>query len=234
MDIRSFFKSKNGNKNSNQSQKHGFQYENIIRDQVFKLPAESNNTETHDIPAYMNKFDKKENCSIKTTGSQTIFCSDISRFYDYSFNEGVKNTIIVIKYNQSETEKIIETIYEIDYNKKCHNVLFGNLPKLVIDDFVKQVKSIPRKVGGQDAKAIFDYIVEKKKLEKNYNFEIQINPKVDSNQSRVQCSIPNFETLLKDFIIYKSDPSKPNLLRECLIDNRIQSSKRQRNKKVIK
>jgi hypothetical protein len=234
MDIRSFFKLKNGNKDSNQSQKHGFQYENIIRHKVFKMPAESNNTETHDIPADMNILDKNENCSIKTTGSQTIFCSDISRFYGYSFNEDVKNTIIVIKYNQSETEKIIETIYEIDYNKECHNVLFGNLPKPVIDGYVKQVKSIPRKVGGQEAKAIFDYIVEKKSLKKNYNFEIQINPKVDSNQSRVQCSIPNFETLLKNFIIYKSDPSKPNLLRECLIDDRIQSSKRQRNKKVIK
>ena len=35
-------------------------------------------------------------------------------------------------------------------------------------------------------------------LQKNYNHNIQINPKVDSTQSRVQCSINNFPKLLEN------------------------------------
>ena len=98
---------------STQSQNHGFIFENSIRKNVFNLPIESNNTDIHDIPKEKNKFNSNENCSIKTTGSDKIFCSDILRFFNYDFNE--KNTIIVIAYKQTDTHKIIENIYEIDY-----------------------------------------------------------------------------------------------------------------------
>ena len=221
------FKIKN-KENKNQSQKHGFIFENSVRENTFELPKESNNIDKHDIPKSKNKFDENENCSIKTTGSLMIYCGDILRFYNYNFTE--KNTIIVIKYKQTKTEKIIENIYEIDYNPECHKLLFGNLPKVVIEDYVKNVKSIPTHIKGKEAKKMFDYIVEKKNLKKEYTNIIQINPKVDSSQSRVQCSIPNFEITLRDFIKYKSISSKPNILRGTEIVAKIESSKRQRNK----
>jgi len=215
---------------SSQSQKHGFTFENSVRVNTFSLPKESNNIDKHDIPKSKNKFDENENCSIKTTGSTVICCGDILRILNHDFSD--INTIILIKYTQTETEKIIENIYEIDFNHECHKLLFGNLPKVVIEDYVKNVKSIPKKTKGKEAKAIFNYIVEKKKLKKEYTNIIQINPKVDSSQSRVQCSIPNFEITLKDFIKYKSISSKPNLLRGTEIVAKIESSKRQRNKKL--
>ena len=213
-----------------QSQKHGFTFENSTREQIFDLPNEKNNTDKHDIPKHKNKYNKNENCSIKTTGSETICCSDILRFYDYDFNEN--NTIIVIKYKQTETEKIVQSIYEIDYNIECHKLLFGNLPREVIEKYVENVKSIPKHIKGDEAKKIFNYIDEKKELKKKYRNIIQINPKVDSSQSRVQCSIPNFEETLKDFIKYKSTSDKSNFIRGKQIIHKIESNKRTRHNKT--
>lgn len=210
-----------------QSQNHGFIFENIVRQNIFDLPAEKNNIDKHDIPKEKNKYNKNENCSIKTTCSNTICCGDINRFYNYNFLE--KNTIIVIKFKQVGLEKIVEKIYEIDYNVECHKLLFGNLSKKVIENYVKNVKTIPKNVKGHEAKKNFNYILEKDKLKKKYTNILQINPKVDSKQSRVQCSIPNFEINLKDFIKYKSTNKRPNFIRGKKILGRIENNKRKRN-----
>lgn len=216
-------------KMNGQSQKHGFDIENSVRE-IFGLPTELNNTDKHDIPKNKNIYNENENCSIKTTTNKKICCGDILRFHGYDFTE--KNTIIVIMNQQIENRKIVKRIYEIDYNLECHKVLFGNLTKEVIENYVKKVKLIPRNIGGEKAKKIFNYIVEKKKIEKEYTGVIQINAKVDSTQSRVQCSIPDFETKLKDFITYTSPTETPNLLRGKKIPPWIESIKRPRNKKV--
>lgn len=212
-----------------QSQKHGFTFENDVRYSVFGLQTEQNNTDIHDVPKDRNKYNNNENCSIKTTGSSTIYCGDILRFYNYDFTE--QNTILVIEYVQINTYKIVKRIYEINYNTECHKRLFGDLPKEIIEDYVKNVKSIPTKTKGKEAKDIFDYLVEKKKIKKHYPHIIQINPKVDSSQSRVQCSIPKFSQTLKEFITYKSSPDTPNILRGQEIIAIIESNKRTRNKK---
>ena len=216
---------------TNQSQEHGFKFENIIREDVFDLPVEKNNIDIHDIPKKKNKYNNNENCSIKTTCGTTIYCSDIQRFYNYNFEE--KNTIIVVKCKQLQNIKKIIKIYEINYNAECHRYLFGNLTKKIIEDYVKNVKSIPKNINNKNAKKHFDYLVEKKNLETNYKCKIQINPKIDSKeQRRVQCSITNFETILKKFIIYESSIECPNLLRGKKIKKIIESPKRKRNKKI--
>ena len=199
------------NESNSQSQGHGFRFENSTRASIFDMSPENNNTDKHDIPKEKNKYDKNENCSIKTTGSTTICCGDLGSYNDYNFDE--KNTLIVIKYKQEGPYKILLCIYEIDYNVDCHKHLFGHLTKEDIEKYVEKVKSIPKNVGGEEAKNIFDYLGEKKKLEKKYALKIQINPKVDSSQSRVQCSIPNFEETLKDYITYKSSLDAPNRVR---------------------
>ena len=210
-----------------QSQSHGFIWELQVKRKVFDIKTSSNNdTNVHDIPSLQNKFNKNEEVGIKVIGGKIIYCSDIARFFTYDFEK--QNTIIVIQYNQDGKFKVINKIYEIDYNKKCHDLLFGNLPLKEITNYTNNVKSIPKKTKGDDAKAIFDYLDEKEELDKTYNFNIQINPKVDSSQSRVQCSIPNFTTLLKEFIVYESDIHKPNIIRGKEIDRTIYSPKRQR------
>ena len=123
-----------------QSQKHGFDIENSVRKEIFDLPTELNNTDKHDIPKNKNIYNENENCSIKTTVSKTICCGDIESFFNYDFTE--KNTIIVIMLEQIENRKIVKRIYEIDYNLECHKVLFGNLTKEVIENYVKKYRNI--------------------------------------------------------------------------------------------
>ena len=57
----------------------------------------------------------------------------------------------------------------------------------------------------------------KKEIQNKYKLKINISPKVDSKtQRRVQCSIPKFQELLRDYIVYESKtthPEKPNMLR---------------------
>ena len=215
---------------TNQSQKSGFQIENEIKTKAFQLPASKNDTGIHDIPKDKNIFDPTENISIKSTGSKTICLGDARRIYSYDFRD--KHTMVVYEYKQDNEYKKLKYIYEIDFNKKCHDLLFGDLPKEELDDYVRNVKSIPRKTKGKDAKRIFDYLNERDKLKEKYDFKIQINPKVDSSQSRVQCSIPNFTETLKDYIIYKSNPDAPNMLRGREIISHIKSNKRVRNNKL--
>ena len=84
---------------------------------------------------------------------------------------------------------------------------------------------------GEEAKKIFDYLSEKEKIIKKYNLKININPKVDSSQTRVQCSIKNFDTILSNFIIYKSFINETNKIRNKFINSKIHSPKRIRNEK---
>lgn len=211
-----------------QSQESGFKFENLIKSYIFNLPEDINNTDLHDIPKEKNIFNKNENISIKSTLSNTIYCGDIINFYNYNFDE--KNTIILIKYYQINRKKKIEKIYEIDYNKDMFEILFGNLPKQEIQTYIEKIKNIPKNINNEEAKKYFDYINERDILKNKYNQKILINPKVDSKlQRRVQCSIPNFYNLLKEFIIYESSIEKPNRIRNKEIPLYIISGKRKRN-----
>ena len=209
-----------------QSQKHGFTIENEIRDKVFNLKKESNDTKTHDIPKEINKFNDQENISIKSTKSNNIDCGDILRFFNYNFIN--INTMMIINYEQIDDFKHIKTIYEVNYCKDLHKILFGNVTYQVLENYVNNVKKIPKKISGDNAKNIFEYLTEKQKIQKEYNMKINISPKVDSKQSRVQCSIPKFKELCKDYIIYQSNNC---IIREKEIFKSFKSSSRIRHVK---
>jgi|TARA_B100000401_G_scaffold83709_1_gene52975 hypothetical protein len=214
---------------SSQSQGHGFFWENNVREEVFGLPSEKNDVCVHDISKENNPHNKNENCSIKAVGGSTIYCGDLLRFYNYDFDE--KNTIIVIKYIQIGDSKKIENVYEIEYNEACHKMLFGNIPKHDLENYVNGVKSIPAKCGGENALKIFDYKTQKNALLENYkNIKAIINPKVDSSQSRVQCSVKLSDMKEFDFIKYDSlsVTGKPNILRGKELVVSIESPKRKR------
>lgn len=213
---------------SSASQGHGFNWENDVRKMVFYLEEEKNNTDKYDIPKEKNKLDKNENVSIKTTGNDCICTSDILRFYNYDFDN--KNTLILIKYSQNGDNKTIQTIYEINYSKELHTYLFGDLSEQEIINYVSNVKKIPPYIKGDEAKHIFDYLVEQKKIYQNHpTLKLKINPKVDSSQSRVQCSI-NIKDIPEKFIKYNSsrDTDKPNFIRGKEIKLSIESPSRKR------
>ena len=74
---------------SNQSQNHGFTFENQIRLNIFNLDSESNNTDKYDISSANNIYNSNENISIKTTGNGTICAGDILRFFTYDFTKKI-------------------------------------------------------------------------------------------------------------------------------------------------
>ena len=207
-----------------QSQKHGFIWENEIKKAVFGIEPEQNNTDKYDVPCEKNKLDSNENISIKTVASNTIWCSDILKFYDYNFENGKKNTMIVITWKQDGDSKIIVSNCEINYNQEMHKECFGDVTRTEIKDYVAYIKSIPH---GKTSDQIKNIYKEKKNiLQKKNSMKITINPKVDTKkQRRVQCSIPNFEKLLKKFITYQSQ-DKPNSIRGQEISLKIKSSRR--------
>lgn len=208
-----------------QSQSHGFMFENEIRTKVFNLDEEANNTCVHDIPCNQNTLNSNENISIKSTKSTTIECGDILRFFKYAFTE--KNTIMVVHYKQAGIMKTIKNVYEIDYNKELHSFLFGTITEQDIQDYVTKIKSIP---AGKCTKEFRkEYLDLKTEIEKKFNMNISIRPKVDSkNQRRVQCAITKFDEKIKDYITYSN--TEP-ILRNVEITKSFKSEKRQRNKK---
>jgi hypothetical protein len=213
-----------------QSQKHGFIFENIIRTKVFGLPEETNSNNKHDIDKALNRFNNNENISIKSSCGKNVDCGDISRFFSYDFN--VLNTMIIVRYKQGDNVKKLVECIELNYNKELHTFLFGSITTSVLYDYIGYVKSIPKNCSKSD-KATYDYLSRKKELQRGYDMNISISPKVDSkDQRRVQCSIPNIDTIIKKFPQLVISRSK-NIIRGVEIPDSIVSGPRIRNIKTI-
>ena len=131
----------------NQSQSHGFIFENELRTKVFKLPYVSNDRNIYDIEL------DDEYISIKTTKSSIIEMGCIQRVFNYNFDK--KQIMIVIKYKQVNDEKHVEDIYEFDFNKECHKMLFGGLNKEDIDGYNDLIKSMEKKNVKNNRKYIY-------------------------------------------------------------------------------
>ena len=209
-----------------QSQSHGFIFENRVR-VAYGLQPNQNDTHIHDISK--EELGTNENVSIKLTGSDTIYMGDILRVFNYDF-ENETHTIIVGKYSQITPEiKQIQKIYKINFTKSLHNYLFGNITFEELQKYDQLVKKIPHGPVSEIQKNI--YKQQKKELITKYNMKLVINPKVDSKQQRrVQCSITNFPTLLKDYITI----CEKNQVNNQLINCEIQSTKRKRNMEYTK
>jgi hypothetical protein len=189
----------------NRRQEHGFAIEDAIRQKVFLLPKENNSTSIHDIEHTKNKFNSNENISIKATTTNNIGCGDIDRFTSYDFTKN--NTIIICKYNIKNLCINIFEIIEISYTKEMHQYLFGSCPKDILSNYVKSIHDLPH---GLIPKKDRTYLTEKKEIQKKYNMNCIINPKVDSKtQRRVQCSFNLNKLLIKfpNLIISKNTGS---------------------------
>ena len=209
-----------------QSQSHGLFWDSEIREKVFELPKCKNDTKKYDICSEENKFNSLENISIKTSSNNNIDCGDILRFYNGNFIN--KYTIILIRYIQINNQKKITEIIEIDYTIELRNYLFGSITEEILTKYVNAIKNIPDGPVSTDIKQTYKTL--KIKLQKEYNMNINISPKVDSNkQRRVQCSIPKINTLLEIFqqnIISKCSEST---IRGIEITKCINSEPRKRN-----
>ena len=211
-----------------QSQGHGLFWDSEIRENIFGLKSCKNDTKKYDIDYYENKFNENENISIKTSSTNGFGCCDILRFYNGDFDK--KYTIILLKYRQDGNFKKIKQIIEIDYSEELRNYLFGTVTESILIDYVEFVKSIPPGKVSDEVKKEYKYL--KKKLQKEHNMIININPKVDSkNQRRVQCSVLNLDLIIEKFPHFLISKNTGAEIRGISISEKIQSLSRKRNKK---
>jgi hypothetical protein len=197
-----------------ESQNSGFVWEDDILTNVFQV-TRGGYTDLHDCPKERNRFDSTENISIKTTGSDTLYLSDALRVYDYDSTD--KHTAIVVRYNQSGTNKKLSSVYELNLGNR--EILFGRVTRDEIVELVRLIRSVP---AGVPDPILLKEIHSMKKDLNSKSGVVQFNPKLDSKtQRRLQCSIPKFSTQ-KDLVLsHSSDPIVRGIpIREFLVSGR--------------
>lgn len=151
---------------------------------------------------YTSSFDLSKglkveyDASIKTTGNNTICCSDILRMMEHD-----DYRIIVGRYNQFGHQKIFHTQYEFFIKPNDYPTLWGDMDFQRVESFVNYVKNIPEGAKARDeTKIVRDNLQESTSCNRAL---FTINPKVDSKkQRRVQCSL-KIDELIESGIEYE-------------------------------
>ena len=171
------------------------------------------------VNGYTSTFDLTQglivdyNASIKTTGNNTICCSDLLRMMKHT-----DYRLIVGCYNQVGKKKVFHTQYEFLIQPKDYAVLWGKMDYQLVESFVDFVKGIPEGPKAQkDTKFVRDNFQQSVSCNEAL---FSINPKVDSKkQRRVQCSLKLDELIASGVQYTKED-----------LNLTIQSSRRKFNK----
>lgn len=171
------------------NQNHGFLWEDEIKRKVFEVTAQTGYTDTHDIDKAYNRFNPRENISIKVTGSGTVFMGDALRVFNYSPED--LHTGIVLRYRQDADSKVLTGVYEVDLDNR--SLLWGE----VTADEIRSLDSLVRSMPPGRRDEILDRQIAERKRELNARSGVmRFNPKIDSGtQRRLQCSIPNFASI---------------------------------------
>tara|TARA_Y100000401_G_scaffold82736_1_gene68116 strand:+ start:60 stop:665 length:606 start_codon:yes stop_codon:yes gene_type:complete len=184
-------------------QAHGNKFEDIVtRERTGLSKKEYDGLKKN---GYTSSFDLSKglkvdyNASIKTTGNNTICCSDILRMMKHN-----DYRLIVGCYNQVGDQKIFHTQYEFFIQPNDYLTLWGDMDFQRVELFVNYVKSIPEGAEARDnSKIVRDSLQESASCNKAL---YSINPKVDSKkQRRVQCSLKLDELLASGVEYEKKD-----------------------------
>ncbi len=204
------------------NQNHGFLWEDEIKAKVFQFSAPVGYTAIHDISKEHNRFNSRENISIKVTGSGTVCMGDALRVFSYSPDE--IHTGIVLRYRQDGDTKTLAGVYELDLDNRA--LLWGSVTLEEVRALDSLVRSMP--AGGRD-EALDRQISQLKKELNSKSGVVHFNPKIDSkSQRRLQCSIPNFAAI--PTLIRTS--SVESVVRGVLITASILSGRRIRNRGI--
>jgi len=203
------------------SQQHGFEFQGIIEREVFHLEEPPTSyTGAHDIPAAYNRFDPKENVSIKVTGSNSIGMGDPMRIFNYSPDE--KHTALVIYYKQEPSVKKIVKIVEFSLDNK--RALFGDVTRADIEGLIREIRSVPARAPNEELIVHRERINAMTRELSRMSGAIRFNAKIDSTtQRRLQCTI----TAIPDEIIEYSETSA--YVRGVWITDHVASDVRTRN-----
>jgi|TARA_B110000503_G_scaffold116170_1_gene175028 hypothetical protein len=178
---------------TSESQGHGKAWEKDIQERVYGIKPNYKQTEKYDIPSEDNKLHSK-NVSIKTSGSMNICMADIGRLLK---SENLDVVCIIYKQNGDVKEAIKTVVFDFDEFKerliedlkKCKYTLDEWLRS--IDEYVNYVKSLPKEYypnSKTKPRKEKEHLIKKTHLCKGLKYFV-VNPKIDSKQQRVQCSI---------------------------------------------
>jgi len=187
-------------KATSESNGHGKAWERDIATRVYGIPLEIINgyphTSKYDILAKDNVLDNK-NVSIKASGCMNLCMSDIREMLK---SENMNVVCVIWKQINPTTKEATKTIvFDFDDFKdtlitdlaKCGHTLEEWFKR--IDEYVKYVKSLPKSYYPNSKKIPQkqrEHLIKKAELCENLNLNyFQVNPKIDSDQQRVQCSI---------------------------------------------
>ena len=165
-------------------QQHGNYYEDLKTRQITGLSKteydalkENGYTSGMDI---MKGLLSKDDYSIKTTGSNSINCGDILRR-----RQETDYNLVVGCYSQVGVNKVFHTEYTFYIKPEHERKLWGKMNFNQLAEYVDYIKSIPY---GQEAETKTERTVLKNCIsDKNALFTI--NPKANSQQRRVQCTL---------------------------------------------
>ena len=187
-------------------QQHGNYYEDLKTRQITGLSKddydalkENGYTSGMDImKGLLSAYDY----SIKTTGSNSINCGDILRRRqetDYNLVVGV--------YEQCGDNKVFHTEYTFYIKPEHERKLWGKMNYNQLVEYVDYIKSIPY---GQEAETKTKRTVLKNCIsDKDALFTI--NPKANSQQRRVQCSL-KIKQLIKAGIPHSKNNQRGSIL----------------------
>ena len=228
-----------------ESQNHGFKFEDIIiealtglknqkalRDYRKKQGKSLSYTEEHDIPAGVYPKGKiLKDIQIKTAkknskGEWGMGLGDYLR--NARAMENRHNKIIIVgAFDQKGKQKIIDEIYDINWDHKVLAKHGFRVPLNLMEKFVKWVKSIPE---GREAQIEHKPLwkEEREKLLKGNEQACGIDAKIDGhNQRRVQSSISSQN--VKKYFKYKIHTKN---FKGISLPITINSGLRKRNKKT--
>ena len=216
-------------------QAHGFSWEKELLMNVYGATEEElrklKYTSKFDLPSSMNRLDPLANLSIKTTCSpHTICMADCLRLFD-TVSEPEPLHLVIIHYQQDDTRKMkrIQNIIEIDLTSS-RELLFGCLTRSQIEALDTLIKRVPsnRKPTVDEYNTMYSFRDE---LQPNSG-HIHLDIKCNSTQSRLQCSLTQFQQFIEKTPSRIIAQSETNEFRGGRIQAELLSARRSFTKKM--
>jgi hypothetical protein len=203
-----------------ESQQHGCIWEDYIKKDVYHISQKIPYTAKFDIPKELNTRTPDTNLSIKTTQSKTVDMGDALRI----FKNTEKTQLLVLRYIQEDTKKKLQEIVLCEMPNQ--QSLFGSVALEEIEALVSLIKAVPK--GKPDAALLAEIHAIKERLNQKSGC-IHFRPKLDSqSQRRLQCSIVDFESLLKTYPTLLLEKTTDGTLFQTAIPKELDSCRRQR------
>ncbi len=216
-----------------ESQGHGFCWEKELLQNIYGASREElervKYTSKMDLPKTLNRLDGCD-LSVKTSCTPNGVCmADCLRIFD-AVASGDPFHMVVLIYQQTDDppRKRVQQIVEVDLTASQRE-LFGSVTREEIEGLTAIVRTVPQKRRPTPEEHAKIYAA-RDALHARIG-AIHLNPKCDSQQSRLQCSFNRFQQFLADHPHRVVAQSTTAAFRGGAITAEIVSARRERKKK---